>query len=270
MSVHFSAIIEDGAKLGSGVEIGPFCVIGPNVVLGEGVRLLSHIVVNGHTMVGARTVVHAQAVLGGIGQIRDNDYAEGQLIIGSDCVIREGVTMSCGSRAKRGITDVGKNGYFMAMSHVGHDCIVEDDVTFANGAVLGGHTWIGQGAILGGLSAVQQYCRVGKGAMIGGVTGVNTDVIPYGMATGDHAVLGGLNVIGLKRRGVSREVINEVRAAFRAIFLSAKGSLFDRARDAKRSWPTNLQIQEITDFILADAKRGLCVADPSRKHADAD
>jgi UDP-N-acetylglucosamine acyltransferase len=208
--------------------------------------------------------------LGGLGQIRNNGYAEGQLTIGTDCVIREGVTMSCGSRAGRGITTVGNNGYFMAMSHVGHDCSVEDDVTFANSTVLGGHAWIGQGAILGGLSAVQQYCRVGKGAMIGGVTGVNTDVIPYGMATGDHAVLGGLNIIGLKRRGVSRELINEARAAFREIFLSTKGSLFDRARYAKGFWPTNLQIQEITEFILADAKRGLCVADPSRKHADTD
>jgi UDP-N-acetylglucosamine acyltransferase len=270
MSVHASAIIEDGATLSSGVEVGPFCFVGSNVALGEGVRLHSHIVVSGHTKIGARTIVHAQVVLGGVGQIRDNDYAEGSLVIGSDCVIREGVTMSCGSRAGRGMTTVGNNGYFMAMSHVGHDCIVEDDVTFANGAVLGGHTWIGQGVILGGLSAVQQYCRVGKGAMIGGVTGVNTDVIPYGMAIGDHAVLGGLNVIGLKRRGVSREVINEVRSAFRAIFLSTKGSLFDRARNVKESWPDNRQVQEITDFILADAKRGLCVADPSRRHAGED
>jgi UDP-N-acetylglucosamine acyltransferase len=268
MSVHASAIIEDGAKLGGGVEVGPFCVVGANAILDEGVRLHSHIVVSGHTKIGARTIVHAQAVLGGAGQIRENVFAEGRLVIGSDCVIREGVTMSCGSRGGRGVTTVGNNGYFMAMSHIGHDCIVEDDVTFANGAVLGGHTWIGQGAILGGLSAVQQYCRVGKGAMIGGVTGVNTDVIPYGMAIGDHAVLGGMNVIGLKRRGLSREVINEVRAAFRAIFLSTRGSLFDRARAAQQSWRSNLQVQEIADFILADAKRGLCVADPARRHVD--
>jgi UDP-N-acetylglucosamine acyltransferase len=270
MSVHASAIVEDGATLGNDVEVGPFCFIGSDVILGEGVRLQSHAAVSGQTKIGARTVVHAQAVLGGLGQIRSNDFVEGRLIIGSDCVIREGVTMSCGSRAGRGVTTVGDNGYFMAMSHVGHDCHVEDDVTFANGAVLGGHTWIGQGVILGGLSAVQQHCRVGKGAMIGGVTGVNTDVIPYGMATGDHAVLGGLNVIGLKRRGISRVAINELRAAFKAIFLSTKGALFDRARKVQESSPDNPQIQEIVDFILANAKRSLCVADPSRKHADED
>ncbi|HEY0107902.1 MAG TPA: acyl-ACP--UDP-N-acetylglucosamine O-acyltransferase [Rhizomicrobium sp.] len=269
MAVHPAAIVEDGAVLGAGVEIGPFCLVGRGAVLGDGVRLLSHAVVRGRTRIGARTVVHPQAVLGGVGQIRKNDFV-GELLIGADCVLREGVTMSGGSARGGGLTTVGANGYFMAMSHVGHDCHVADDVTFANGAVLGGHSDIGQGVIMGGLSAVQQFCRVGKGAMIGGITGVNTDVIPYGMATGDHAVLGGLNIIGLKRRGLSREAINAMRAAFRAVFLDAKGSLFDRARRAKETWPDILQVQEMADFILADAKQGLCVADPARIKASAD
>lgn len=270
MAVHATAIVEDGSTLGAGVEVGPYCIVGRDVVLGEGVRLLSHVVVSGRTMLGARTVVHPQAVLGGEGQIRKNDFKEAQLVIGADCVIREGVTMSGGSRGGRGVTTVGNNGYFMAYSHVGHDCIVEDDVNFANNATLAGHVHIGQGVIFGGLSAVQQYGRVGKGAMIGGVTGVNTDVIPYGMAIGDHAVLGGLNIIGLKRRGVSREAIHAVRAAFRAIFLDTKGTLFDRARRARGMWPETVQVQEIVDFILADSKRALCVADRTRKHTDLD
>jgi UDP-N-acetylglucosamine acyltransferase len=270
MSVHASAIVEDGAMLGPGVDIGPFCIVGRNCVLGEGVRLLSHVVVRGRTQVGARTVVHPQAVLGGEGQIRSNDYDDARLIIGSDCVIREGVTMSCGSRGGRGVTTVGNNGYFMAYSHVGHDCVIEDDANFANSATLAGHVHVGQGVILGGLSAVQQYGRVGRGAMIGGVTGVNTDVIPYGMATGDHAVLGGLNIVGLKRRGVDREAIHALRAAFRGIFLETKGTLLDRTRRARETWPGVAQIQEIADFILADAKRGLCVADPSRTYTDSD
>ena len=270
MTVHTSAIVEDGAKLDPGVEVGPFCIVGRDVVLGEGVRLLSHVVVSGRTKIGERTIVHPQAVLGGEGQIRKNDFRDAQLVIGADCVIREGVTMSGGSRGGRGITTVGNNGYFMAYSHVGHDCIVEDDVNFANNATLAGHVHIGQGVIFGGLSAVQQYGRVGRGAMIGGVTGVNTGVIPYGMAIGDHAVLGGLNLIGLKRRGVSREAIHEVRAAFRTIFLETKGTLFDRARRARGMWQENTQIQEIVDFILADSKRALCVADPTRMRMDLD
>lgn len=270
MSVHASAIVEDGATLAAGVEVGPYCVVGREAVLDEGVRLISHVVVSGHTKIGARTVVHPQAVLGGEGQIRNNDFEEARLVIGSDCVIREGVTMSVGSRGGRGVTTVGNNGYFMAYSHVGHDCVVEDDVNFANCATLAGHVHIGQGVIFGGLSAVQQHGRVGKGAMIGGVTGVNTDVIPYGTATGDHAVLGGLNIIGLKRRGANREAIHALRAAFRAIFLDTKGTLFDRTRRAGEKWPEVVQIQEIVAFILADAKRALCVADPSRKYLDGD
>jgi UDP-N-acetylglucosamine acyltransferase len=269
MAVHASAIVEDGAKLGPGVEIGPFCTVGRNCVLGEGVRLLSHVVVSGRTQIGARTEVHPQAVLGGEGQIRNNNFSDARLTIGSDCVIREAVTMSCGSRGGRGVTTVGNNGYFMAYSHIGHDCVVGDDVNFANNATLAGHVQIGQGVIIGGLSAVQQFGRVGRGAMIGGVTGVNTDVIPYGMAIGDHAILGGLNIIGLKRRGVSREAIHAIRAAFRAMFLETTGTLADRARRAKAAWPEVAQIQEIVDFVLADAKRGLCVADPSRQNMDA-
>ncbi len=270
MAIHASAIVEDGAKLGSGVEIGPFCLVGRNVILGDGVRLLSHVVVRGHTHIGDRTIVHPQAVLGGEAQIRNNDHPDARLSIGTDCVIREAVTMNGGSRSSRGVTTVGNNGYFMAYSHISHDCDVEDDVTFANGTALGGHVQIGQGVIFGGLSAVQQFGRVGKGAMIGGVTGVNTDVIPYGIATGDHAVLGGLNIVGLKRRGVSREAIHAARAAFRAIFLNGVGSLLERARRAKEAWPDVVQVQEIADFILTDAKRGLCVADPLRVRTDED
>jgi UDP-N-acetylglucosamine acyltransferase len=270
MTIHPTAIVEDGATLGAGVEIGPFCIVERTAVLGDGVRLLSHALVKGHTSVGARTVLHPQSVVGGEGQIRRNDYTEGRLVIGADCVLREGVTMSVGSRSGGGLTTVGDNGYFMAMSHVAHDCHVENDATMVNGSVLGGHASIGQGAIIGGVSAVQQFCRVGKGAMIGGLTGVNTDVIPFGMATGDHAVLGGLNIIGMKRRGLTREAINAMRHAFKAIFLTAGGSLFDRARAAQTKWAGVEQVQEMTAFILADAKQSLCVADPSRIHSDQD
>jgi len=270
MAVHATAIVEDGATLGPGADIGPFCIVGRHCVLGEGVRLLSHVVVSGRTQIGARTIVHPQAVLGGEGQIRNNDFADARLIIGTDCVIRECVTMSGGSRGGRGVTTVGNNGYFMAYSHIGHDCVVEDDANFANNATLAGHVQIGQGVILGGLSAVQQYGRVGRGAMIGGVTGVNTDVITYSMATGDHAVLGGLNIIGLKRRGVSRESIHIIRTAFREIFLGTSGTLLERARRASETWPEVAQVQEIVAFILADAKRGLCIAEPARKHASED
>lgn len=258
--IHPTALVEDGARLGPGVEIGPFCQVGARAHLEEGVKLLSHVVVKGVTMIGARTVVHPGAVLGGEGQIRGNDFADGRLEIGADCVLRELVTMNCGSRRDKGVTRVGARGYFMAASHVGHDCVVGDDVTFANSVALGGHSRIGDGVIFGGLSAVQQFCRVGKGAMVGGLTGVNRDIIPYAMAFGDHAELAGLNLIGLKRRNLSRETIHAMRAAFRAIFYGDEGRIKNRAEEAKERWPEIAQIGEIADFILEPAKQKLCTA----------
>ena len=270
MAVHPSAIVEDGAKLGAGAEIGPFCFVGRDAVLGDGVRLISHVTISGKTGVGARSVVHPGAVLGGEGQIRGNDFSEARLIIGADCVVRECVTMNCGSRAGRGTTEVGARCYLMAYSHVGHDCVVGEDVTFANCATLAGHVQVGDGVIFGGLSAVQQRGRVGKGAMIGGVTGVNRDVIPYAMAFGDHVELAGLNLIGLKRRNLSRETINAMRAAFREIFLREGGTIADRARTVREASSGVTEVREIVDFILAEAHQPICTARRGRAPADSD
>lgn len=260
MGVHPSSVVEDGAVIGAGVEIGPFCHIGPRVALAEGVKLHSHVSITGVTTVGAGCTIYPGVVLGGESQIRNNDFAEGRLEIGADCVLREMVSMNCGSKRDQGITRVGAGGFFMANSHVGHDCIVGDNVTFANSVALGGHSIIGDGVIFGGLSAVQQFCRVGKGAMIGGLTGVNRDVIPYAMAFGDHVELAGLNLIGLKRRGLSKDTINAMRATFRSVFYGSGGSLADRARAAKDQFAGVAEVAEIADFILADAKQELCLA----------
>ena len=258
MAFHPTALVEDGATLGAGVEIGPFCHVGAGVALGDGVRLQSHVVIRGQTNVGAGTQVYSGAVLGGDGQIRGNDFS-GRLEIGADCVLRELVTMNCGSQKGGGVTRVGARGYFMAGSHVGHDCHVGDDVTFANSVALGGHVTIGDGVTFGGLSAVQQWCRVGKGAMVGGLTGVNRDVIPYGIAHGDHVVLAGLNLIGLKRRGLPRDTIHAIRGAYRAIFHESNGGIADRARAARARWDGVAEVAEITDFVLAPAKQKLCL-----------
>ena len=260
MKVHASSVVEEGAVIGEGVEIGPFCHVGPRVKLGEGVRLRSHVSLTGITHVGARCDLYPGVALGGDGQIRGNDFTDGRLEIGADCVLREMVSMHVGSRKGGGLTRVGANGYFMANSHVGHDCHVGDNVTFANSVALGGHVEIGDGVIFGGLAAVQQFCRVGKGAMIGGLTGVNRDVIPYAMAFGDHVELAGLNLVGLKRRGLSRDTINALRATFRLVFYGAEGRLADRARMARDRYPGIAEVGEIADFILADANQELCLA----------
>jgi UDP-N-acetylglucosamine acyltransferase len=260
MTVHPSAVVEDGAVLGAGIEIGPFCHVGPRVTLDEGVRLHSHVSILGVTHVGARCQVYPGAVLGGDGQIRGNDFAEGRLEIGEGCVLREMVSMNTGSRKGGGVTRVGRNGYFMANAHVGHDCQVGSDVTFANSVALGGHSEIGDGVVFGGLAAVQQWCRVGKGAMVGGLTGVNRDIIPYAMAFGDHVELAGLNLIGLKRRGLPRETINAMRHTFRDLFYGDGGGIADRARAAQARFPTIAEVNEIVGFILADARQALCLA----------
>lgn len=260
MNVHPTALVEDGATLGADVEIGPFCLVRAGAVLGDGVRLLSHVVIGGTTKVGARTIVHSHAVLGGEAQIRTHDPAGTGLAVGADCVIREHVTMNCGSAGGGGMTTVGDRGYFMAYSHIGHDCHVGDGVTFANGVQLGGHVRIGEGANFGGLSAVQQFGRVGRFAFVGGVTGINEDIIPYGIAFGDHAQLAGLNLIGLKRRGVPRPNIHALRGAYKAIFQGEDGSIETRAENARQRWHDMPEVQEVVSFILEPAKRPVCTA----------
>ncbi|MGH6887788.1 MAG: acyl-ACP--UDP-N-acetylglucosamine O-acyltransferase [Rhizomicrobium sp.] len=265
MTVHPTALVEDGARLGDGVDIGPYCIVGANAVLQEGARLLSHVVIRGATEIGARTVVHAHAVLGGEAQMHKPNPPGTRLVIGADNVIREGVTMSTGSAAGRGVTAVGERGYYMAGCHVAHDCIVGNGVTLSNGVQLAGHVEVGDGVIMGGLSAIQQFGRIGRFAFVSGVTGVVADVIPYGSVIGTHARLYGLNLVGLRRRGVARANIHALRAAYRQIFHDGTGTLQENARAAAREWPDIAEVQEVAAFILAPAKRPIC---PARNRDD--
>jgi len=257
MAVHPTAIVEDGAVLGAGVEIGPYCIVGRDAKLNDGVRLISHVVICGQTEIGARCVIHPHAVMGGESQIVHNDPTGTRLSLGEDCVVRESVTFNLGSRKSHGITRIGARGYFMAYSHIGHDCVVGNDVVFANGAQLAGHVTIGDGVILGGLCAIQQFGRIGRGAMLGGLSGANLDVIPFGIAAGPHAKLAGLNIVGLKRRGVPRPSIHAMRAAYRAIFLGDEGKMTDRVARAREQWGSVPEVCEILDFIEAPAKRAI-------------
>lgn len=263
MAVHPTAIVEDGAILGAGVEIGPYCVVGAGAKLGEGVRLLSHVVVSGLTEIGARTVIHPHAVIGGESQIHHNDASGTRLVVGEDCVLRECVTLNLGSKKGHNVTTIGNRVYMMAYSHVGHDCIVGDGCTFANGAQLAGHVTLGDGVILGGLSAVQQFGRIGRCAMLGGLAGANLDVIPFGIAFGSHAHLAGLNLIGMKRRSIPRASIHAARGAYKLIFLSDEGSQADRVKKAREQWGAIAEVAEILDFIEAPAKRKIS---PARRH----
>lgn len=269
MAVHPTAIVEDGARLGAGVEIGPYSIVGRDVVLGDGVHLLSHAIVSGKTSVGANTIIHPHAVIGGEAQIQKNNAPDARLEIGSGNVFREGVTISQGSAKGHNLTKIGDNNYLMAGSHIGHDCIVGNNVTLANGVVIGGHFEIGDGVIMGGLAAAQQFGRVGRYAFVSGLSGISTDVIPYGMAIGLHVRLGGLNIIGLRRRNIPRPNIHALRAAYRAIFIDGLGSIQDNARAAEAfgKWKGIPEVEEVIGFILADAKRPIT---PARRRGQAD
>jgi UDP-N-acetylglucosamine acyltransferase len=255
-AIHPLAIVDPEAKLGADVEIGPFCTVGPHVVLGDRVCLRSHVVVEGATQIGDDSVVYPFAHLGGPPQHAGHKGEPTQLSIGARNIIREHVTMHCGTLMGRSVTRVGADGFFMVGVHIGHDCVVGDQVVMANTATLGGHVVVADHVIMGGLSAVHQHTRVGRHAFVGGMAGVNHDVIPFGNVWGNHAHLEGLNLVGLKRRGFRRESINTLRAAYRMLF-AEEGTFQERLEDTATAYGASLEVMEIVDFIRADATRPL-------------
>jgi UDP-N-acetylglucosamine acyltransferase len=256
--LHPTAIVEDGAKLGADVEIGPYCLVGANVTLGDGVRLLSHVVIEGQTELGEKCVVHPFANLGGPPQHSAHKGELTRLTVGANNTIREHVTMHTGTVGGRGVTVVGSNGLFMAGSHVAHDCVVGDNAILANGVAIGGHVTVADFVFLGGLSAVHQFTRIGRYSFIGGLAAVTKDVIPYGSVWGNHAHLEGLNLVGLRRRGFTRETVNHLRAAYRLLFAD-EGTFQERLADVADTYAASPEVMEIVSFIQADATRPLCL-----------
>ncbi len=256
-SIHPTAIVEDGAVVAAGVRLGPYCVVGKDVSLGEGVELVSHAVVAGTTTIGARTRIFPFASIGH--QPQDLKY-KGEpcsLFVGADCIIREGVTMNPGTGGGGSVTTVGDGCAFLANSHVGHDCNVGRNVIFSNNVMLAGHCTVGDYAIIGGGAAVIQFARVGPHAFVGGMSGLENDLIPYGVALGNRAYLSGLNIVGLQRRGFSRADIHDLRRAYRSLF-AAEGTLVERMEDVAQEFAGHAIVQEIIAFIRQGGKRSLC------------
>jgi UDP-N-acetylglucosamine acyltransferase len=257
-AIHPTAIVEPSARLANDVVIGPWCTVGPGVVLAEGVHLVSHVVIQQDTSVGARTVIHPFAVIGGDPQHNGYKGEPVRLEIGSDNSIREHATFNRGTPQGSGVTRVGSNGLFMTGAHVGHDAVVGDNVVMANQATLGGHARIGDRVFLGGLCAVHQNGRVGQGAIVGGLAAVTRDVIPYGSAWGNHARLQGLNLIGLKRKGYSKDAVRRLLAAYRDLF-EGPGVFADRVSKMEIEYGDLIEIMEIVAFIRESSKRPLCL-----------
>lgn len=255
--IHSTAILEDGAELADDVSVGPYCVVGARVRLGPGVRLHSHVVVQGDTTIGEATEVFPFAVIGMPPQHTSYHSEETRLDIGERCVIREHVTVHRGTLEGGGLTQIGRHCFLMAGSHVAHDCRVGDHVILVNNSATGGHCAIGAYAILGGLSAVHQFARIGEHAFVGGMSGVENDVIPFGSVLGNRAHLAGLNIVGLKRRGFSREAIHDLRRAYRLLFAN-EGTLKERLRDVDAEFSDDENVQKIVGFIREGGGRQLC------------
>lgn len=252
--IHPSAVIEEGAVIGPDCRIGPFCVVGPEVSLKRGVELKSHAVVTGLTEIGDETVIFPFANIGEIPQ--DLKYAgeKTSLIVGKRNRIREGVTMNSGTEGGGGVTRIGDDGLFMTGAHVGHDAQVGNHVIVANQSAIAGHCIIEDNVIIGGLSGIHQFVRIGKGAIIGAVTMVTNDVIPYGLVQGPRGALDGLNLVGLKRRGVPKEDITALRAAYQAL-AQGEGAFQERAQRLSADDPTSDYVRDLVDFVLKGSDR---------------
>ena len=262
--IHPTAVIEDGAQIAASAKIGPFCWISSRAKIGENVQLLGRVTIMGDTTVGEGTIVFPGACLGGGPQDHGNEFKEeAKLIIGKNNIIRENVTMHAGTPKELFTTTVGDGGMFMINSHVAHDCVVGNNVIMTNNAVIGGHVRLGDGVIIGGNAAVHQFCRIGRKAMIGGLSGVDRDVIPFGIVTGDRGKLRGLNVIGLKRSGYDEGVVKSITKAFMFIFKGKEGTFEDRLAQAHEKFKDNEMVMEQVKFIdeALQGRRKIMVAE---------
>jgi len=257
VTIHQTAIVHPKAILGEGVQIGPYCTIGPEVVLEDRVRLISHVVIDGATAVGEESIVFPFASLGLAPQDLKYRGEPSTLKIGARNRIREQVTMNPGTEGGGMVTDVGSDGLFMVGAHVAHDCRLGDHVILANNATLAGHVVLGDYVVVGGNSAVHQFVRIGPHAMVGGMTGVEHDVIPFGLVMGDRAWLSGLNLVGMERRGFAREDVQAMRTAYRMMF-GPDRTLAERIEEVARTFASNPIVLQVVDFARAKSSRGLC------------
>lgn len=256
-NIHKTAVIEDGATIHETALVGPFCVIDKDVTIGANTELKSHVAVAGKTSIGEECVVYPFASVGHSPQDLKFHGEDSEVRIGDNCVIREHVTINPGTQGGGSLTKIGNNCLIMVAAHIAHDCILGNDVILVNNATLGGHVIIDDYAIIGGLSAVHQFVRIGAHAMIGGASGVETDIIPFGSATGNRAILAGLNLTGMKRREFSREEIHALRNAYKLLF-GENGTFQDRIAAVTEKYPESEVVKTVLEFINGETKRGFC------------
>lgn len=261
IDAHPSAVISPKAQIGDGAQIGPYCVIGDDVTLGENAVLSSHVVLDGRTTIGRNARIFPFASIGAIPQDLKYGGEASELKIGDDVRIREHVTINPGTAGGGMLTAIGDRCLLMIGCHVAHDCRLADDVIVVNNVLLGGHVEVDDYAIIGGGAAIHQFVRIGRHAMIGGLSGVENDVIPYGLVTGDRARLKGLNLVGLKRRGFDRGEVQDLRMAYRLMF-AEEGAMAERVEDVRRRFAEIQPVKDVLAFIDADSSRAICQPHP--------
>jgi len=258
VSVHPSAIVSDKAELGANVAIGPYCVVGEHVRIGDGTQLMSHVVLHGHTTLGTNNRVFPFASIGHEPQDLKYHGEASEVVIGNDNTIRENVTINPGTEGGGMLTSMGNNNLLMAYSHVAHDCVLGSDIVMANCATLAGHVTVDDGAIIGGMSAIHQFLRIGRYSMIGGMSGIVKDVPPFCLTAGGYRPgLAGLNLVGLKRQGMSTERIRLLKEVYR-ILLQSNDSLDQRLAEANVLAEGDDCAEHLVDFV-SHSKKGLTV-----------
>ena len=255
--IHKTAIISDKARISENVEIGPYCVIGSNVSIEAGTKIHSHVNVMGNTTIGKENEIFPFTSIGNEPQDLKYQGEENSLIIGDKNKIREYVNINPGTKAGGGITKVGNNNLFMVFSHIAHDCEIENNIVLANNVQVGGHVNIQNYAIIGGSCAIHQFSRIGELAMIGGMTGVLSDVIPFGLSLGNRNFLSGLNLIGLRRAKISNEDIKIMIEAYKEIFKT--NTYRENIEKLNEKIKKNKFVEKIIKFINADKKRPISI-----------
>ena len=255
--IHDTAIISETSKLGDNVEIGAYSIIGPNVKISNNTKIHSHVNITGNTSIGSGNEIFPFSSIGTPPQDLKYKGEKNSLIIGDNNKFREYVNINPGTEQGGGVTKIGNNNLFMVYCHVAHDCTVSNNIVLANNVQVGGHVSIQNNAIIGGSCAVHQFSRIGESSMIGGMTGVLSDVIPFGLSLGNRNSLTGLNLIGLRRSKVSNENIKIIQEAYNVIFKSSnfRSNIENLKSDIKK----NQFVSKIIDFINSDKKRAIAV-----------
>ncbi len=251
--IHKTAIVNSKAKISDNVKIGPYCIIGPDVEIEFNSVLHSHVNIVGNTKIGKNNQIYPFSSLGTPPQDLKYNGEKNSLVIGDNNKFREYVNINPGTEQGGGITRIGDNNLFMVYCHVAHDCLISNNVVLANNVQVGGHVSIQNNAVVGGSCAIHQFSRIGESAMIGGMTGVLSDVIPFGLSMGNRNNLIGLNLVGLRRSQVSNENIKKIQLAYEIIFKtpSFRKNIEKLDIDLKK----NEFVKKILNFINSDKKR---------------